>query len=71
MARIKIREVETHHNQKLTQGAASHLQAGVPERGDGTKQKVVVLRLSDAEYQAFKARGGAKAFKSWLSETEA
>lgn len=67
MARAKIREVETHHNQKMTDGAAAHVQ-NQESRPDGTKQKVVVLRLTDAEYQAFKAQGGAKAFKAWLAD---
>jgi predicted DNA binding CopG/RHH family protein len=69
MARAKVREVETHHNQKLTDGAATHMSLDTESQKGSAKQKVVVLRLSEAEYQAFKAKGGAKGFKAWLAES--
>lgn len=69
MARSKIREVETHHNQNLTEGASSHLPKEPSSPVSESKQKVVVLRLNESEYQSFKARGGAKAFKSWLADS--
>ena len=61
----KIREMENHHNQAMTSGAAQRQEA----KGQrAANLKVVVLRLEPQEYEAFQQLGGADAFKAWLRE---
>lgn len=59
----KVRELETHHNQRLTDGARNR---GGSSPGDGSRRKVVVLNLNELEEKALEYLGGVPALKALL-----
>lgn len=59
----KAREMETHHNQKITTGAAKKLSQ---TQGQSDHKKIVALKLSPIEALALKHLGGIQGLKSLL-----